>query len=209
MSLAKVAAFYRLGTKYEIPDLRIEAIRRLSNDYPDELELFDQNRNSQLIEGRAADVVNLAREMNILSVLPSALYCCSAFYTTGEILGGKKRSDGSTAIMSLDDQKICLLGRDKLTRLQATETFSWLANEFEGSCLDLKCVNGRDALIGILFIWSPACRALHRRRRIWEREFCAPCVAAFADSHALGRKNIWNLLPSIFDLPPWEELLKT
>jgi hypothetical protein len=41
ISLAMVAVFLRLGTKYEISELRTEAIQCLFNDYPHDFMTFD------------------------------------------------------------------------------------------------------------------------------------------------------------------------
>jgi hypothetical protein len=212
ISLAMVAAFLRLGTKYEISELRTEAIRRLSNDYPHDFAIFDRGRtrSTQLInECKAADVVNLAREMNILSILPAAFYRCCESYTTGEILGGRRRQDGSMAIMSIHDQRICLLGRDKLAQLQANETFVWLmTDEDDIYCNGSSCEDDRKTLVRDLLILSKPCLALHRWRPSWERQLCNSCLEKFKDKFAAGRKRIWTILPSMFDLPSWEELLE-
>jgi hypothetical protein len=210
ISLAMVAAFLRLGTKYEISELRTEAIRRLFNDFPRDFAIFNRRTTSTSLinERTAADVVNLAREMNILSILPAALDRCCEIYTTGEILGGRRRQDGSMAIMSVHDQRICLLGRDELTRLQAKETFVWLMKD-EGSinCSGLACEYVKKTLVRDVLILSRPCLALHRWERSWERKLCNPCLEAFKDAFAAGRTKIWSMLPAIFDLPSWEELL--
>jgi hypothetical protein len=146
--------------------------------------------------------------MNILSILPIALYRCCETYTTCEILGGKQRQDRSMVIMSIHNQRICLLGRHELTQLQVNETFVWLMKD-EGSinCSGLACEYERKMLIKDILIFSKLCLTLHRWEQSWERKLCNPCLEAFKDMFAAGCTKIWGMLPSIFNLPSWEELL--
>lgn len=37
---------------------------------------------------------------------------------------------------------------------------------------------------------------------------CHPCIAHARDQHEVGREKFWELLPGLFGLPPWTELLK-
>lgn len=79
-----VAAFLRLGRKYDFEVLRIEALRRIFYEAPATLEEFDK-RDSEcriLYRGVPAfwlDMLNLAREQDLQSVLPLALYMCCFF----------------------------------------------------------------------------------------------------------------------------------
>jgi hypothetical protein len=210
------AAFLRLGTKYEIPYLRTEAIRRLSNVYPATLQQFDTvgASNLKLIKryhGMAFDVVKLAREVNVPSILPAAFAQCIMSYSNEELLRGIQSTDGSITVMDIEDQKICILGRDKLSWLQTTESFAWLWDDDKVTDCTSQCRAKGYQKEMVLAIWvtSPYCSALSRWHDSWEREMCDRCVATFKPRHAAGRQNIWDLLPSVFELPPWEDLLKT
>jgi len=78
-----VAAFLRLGSKYFIEGLRLDALNRLNYEYP--INFQPMGRNSTLLlkcyQGISFDVINLARQNNILSILPAAFYDC--FDATG------------------------------------------------------------------------------------------------------------------------------
>ena len=40
------------------------------------------------------------------------------------------------------------------------------------------------------------------------KKLCEYCSRIAKSSHRVGRLEFWDQLPSLFDLPPWEELLK-
>lgn len=39
-------------------------------------------------------------------------------------------------------------------------------------------------------------------------ELCDQCIGIAKQSHAQGRKDFWDQLPEVFDLPEWNELKK-
>lgn len=41
------------------------------------------------------------------------------------------------------------------------------------------------------------------------KQLCDPCRAELIRSHMEGRKEAWERLPSVFDLPSWAEMLET
>ena len=71
----------RLGTKYEIDYLREEAVALLSAEFPLDLDLWDINvlKSTNRLDrsGRwfLLDVVNLAHEFNLQTLLP-VIYLC-------------------------------------------------------------------------------------------------------------------------------------
>ena len=213
LSFTVVSAFLRLGRKYEIEHLQSEALRRLRKDHPSNLRAYDKlsQKTTCVVgyRGKAADVIRLAHETNIYSILPAVLYDCCKDYTYEELLTGRHRPDGSIATLTYDDQKLCILGKEKLIRKQAVETFSWLKPDRATAvdCTRDQCAQARKGLFQEMWYPTPSCGALKTWKTRWEIGMCENCAAASMQKHTVGREKIWNLLPSIFQLPPWEELM--
>lgn len=72
----------RLGSKYDFEHLRQEALFRLRADFPTSLDAWDEAIATGAhthITGRPGlivDVINLALEQDLFSILPSAYYAC-------------------------------------------------------------------------------------------------------------------------------------
>jgi hypothetical protein len=73
-----VGALVRLGRKYDFKDLFDSAVARLTSRYPTTLQAFDalvlQPTTMEYYGALDFDIVTLASENNILSVLPCAYY---------------------------------------------------------------------------------------------------------------------------------------
>jgi hypothetical protein len=68
----------RLGRKYELSTLYEEAMRRLRSDFPSDLPAWrkaclKKNRNFKPSKRNLIDIINLAVEQNLLSLLPTAM----------------------------------------------------------------------------------------------------------------------------------------
>ncbi|KAJ7862004.1 hypothetical protein B0H14DRAFT_2259635, partial [Mycena olivaceomarginata] len=78
-----VSAMLRLGQKYEFDELRDDAAMRLESSFPPTLAIFKIRGGflSKIVEypGLPHNVINLARQTGLLSILPAALYSASAF----------------------------------------------------------------------------------------------------------------------------------
>lgn len=212
-----VAAFLRLGKKYNFAKLHEDALQRLIYEFPSTLEQRDANMPTAMIEltstGDYFDIISLAREHNILSILPCAFFLCiipeEDFLKT--ILHGYTREDGSTAKLCQDDQHKCLLGWQKIVKTQALTTYSWLDNAtlYDGCSSSARCTPARKKLLLLERGTLPYCDAVFQPwKSSWGKSLCNFCGVAARSSHANGRKAAWNLLPSAFDLPSWEDLLK-
>ncbi|KZP04454.1 hypothetical protein FIBSPDRAFT_843993 [Athelia psychrophila] len=128
VSISIVAAFIRLGQKYQIDAVLSEALKRLYHEFSVELEDFDIASDWTMIsdgDGTLIDVANLARAQNLLSVLPVALHYCSGTYSH-VLVKGVAREDDTVATLSPINERVVLAAKDPLLRLQSTTTFSWL-----------------------------------------------------------------------------------
>lgn len=218
-----MAAFLRLGKKYEIKRLYDEAFSRLRNDYPPTLALWEQgHRFGKVIkdyQGVYFDVVNLAREMRIPSLLPAAFYAICVFHghVPDSIVTGLTHTDicgtsvGNISIMSAEDQIACLIGLQKLYAKQAIESFGWIDHDAD-SDVAARCYQWSECELARQSIWFDISRSaisrlpLERWNPIFEDGLCDACIEACKAAYAKSRKDIWNELPSIFGLPDWKEL---
>ncbi|KZP28181.1 hypothetical protein FIBSPDRAFT_275953 [Athelia psychrophila] len=223
LSITIIAAFLRLGTKYDIELLRAEALNRLHYEYPSTLEEYDKINKWSMINGRWGDgthfaVVNLAREQGLLSVLPLSLYlsCCYP-YSTSEIATGIPSDDGTTSRMLPDDLIRCLGAWNSIGIKQSTMTLAWINLPIYPNCKNsTQCTKLRVKVMKRVFYPFVEFFGLHTWREFetcWvypeeNLDMCDSCYAVAERLHEDGRSKFWETLPGIFGLPEWEELRK-
>ncbi|KAF7973183.1 hypothetical protein HWV62_15881 [Athelia sp. TMB] len=201
-----VAAFVRMGNKYQINDLLKDGVRRLCYEFPDTLADYDETDDWSTIisrNGVMTDVVNLAREQNILSVLPAALYgyINSNYITEMDI--------HSTHGLSLIDERTLSKASLPLLRLEGETAFSWLTSDSPPGCLTLdECTQARNRVIRSSFFPIPNWHGLSSWKDVWEDSMCDVCVAKAQELHAAGRQQFWDQFPPLLGLPGWDELRK-
>ena len=150
-------------------------------------------------------VINLARECNLLSILPAAFYLCCWHASATDIFRGVLLDNGTRCIMSPADQEACITGRFTLLETQANKTWKWLhPTQALVSChTPEKCRTEREALFWR--IWYPVPK-LHALSPSVELQTCTVCTQKAKELHNAGRRSVWEDLPSVFGLPEWEEL---
>ncbi|KAF8216885.1 hypothetical protein K438DRAFT_1658397 [Mycena galopus ATCC 62051] len=211
-----VAAFIRLGRKYDFKDIFDSAMARLTSEYPATLEDFDAFPGKSLtIErypGLTADIITLAREQNILPVLPWAYYWAVSvsFRNLSELLDGFEKADGTRVSLLPVDLRRCLIGQQKLLmkQFQPGYTFGWARKwEFTGCTSVAQCLALRQVILTYHLDSDRAhFRALLKPGALGDYVFCPSCTRHIHECMTAGRKKIWEELPAIFDLPPWSEL---
>ncbi|KAJ7775514.1 hypothetical protein B0H16DRAFT_1757026 [Mycena metata] len=183
-----IAAFLRLGRKYEMKPLYDDALARLV-PRPD-----DPNRRGQIV----VDTIILARELDIPSLLPAAFwFTCTRL----ESLANKHTSAISDA-----DRDVILLAAKPLSIAYASYLFGWL-DETPANCSQ-PAVCSNTKLKYSLKQWKPPGSAMTLYwRSSAESGLCRTCVAAGQKHHSEGAKRLWAELPVFFNLPPWGEML--
>lgn len=205
-----------MGQKYQIDAVLSEGLRRLYYEFPVELADYDINDNWSRISKEGGndilmDIANLAREQNLLSILPLALHCCSSEEYSDAIAKGIKREDQTVATLSPVNERAVWAASHPLLRIQTTTTYAWLlAFRSDDSCADEDdCENARAHIARRSFFpVSTQHDCLSPWDEDWEEDLCSACVSKAQTIHSAGRQSYWNQLPSIFDLPDWEELKK-
>lgn len=204
-----MAAFLRLGNKYEIPSLRTEAIVRLTAHFPSTLEEWDKPRTLiQFHPGFVCDVIKLAHDQEVQSILPAAFYSCCVLDVHHFIAPISTSQDHLP--LSPQDRDRCLLARERLISKQFSQTFGWLnPGDYSFNCTDIQRCNDTKRTIFWHLATHPLCSALKHWGNQWENGLCQPCILTCRDEHNSGRAEIWENLPSYFSLPPWDQLLET
>lgn len=215
--MSVVAAFLRLGKKYDIWILHAEAVKRLTYECPSSLEDFDKLELWSMIEaenGLPVEIVKLARETDLPSILPIALYCCCRCYTAPEILKGVKGKGGNHVALSSEDKETCIVANQRIIQAQAETTYAWMnpghsSGPLYKFCRSLiMCASARKDLLCRTFLPLSRSIALDLWEVEWEDGMCDICIDDTKTSHNEGREKMWNDLPTFFNLPEWEELLK-
>ncbi|KAF7977014.1 hypothetical protein HWV62_4956 [Athelia sp. TMB] len=206
LAIEIIVAFVRMGNKYQIDDILNNALRRLYYEFPDTLKDYDDTEDWSTIECSATiniDVVNLAREQNLLSVLPIALYC---HHNSGFI---SRMDINCTSGLSSIDERALLKASLPLLHLQAKTSFSWLTNGGSSDCLTPDyCSKSRNHVLCSSFFFDPEWRGLNRWDDEWEDGMCGACIADAQKTFAAGRQQLWDQLPVLLGLPDWDELRK-
>jgi len=209
-----------MGRKYEIEQLRSEAVGRLTFDFPSTLDEYDQRTldecrvySSELdFPFHLFTTINLAREYNMLSILPAVFCRICSMLDIHHMVEAFEASDGTAYALSLLDQRVMIKGRYALTGTLAQRTFRWLTNEdvFTSICITpQKCADKRKAFVVNYWLPTPTLSAMEPWKdweADWATYFCKPCIAKSKRLHHVGRQQMWNELPSVFGLSVWKDL---
>ncbi|KZP11117.1 hypothetical protein FIBSPDRAFT_191863 [Athelia psychrophila] len=219
MTLPVLSAFLRLGSKYDIQKLNIQARKRLFQNFPSTLAAEDASDThfdgiDEPEQDPYIELLLMARSTGLLSILPRVLFDCCGTYSASQIKGGFN-INGSTIQLSLDEQVTLFAGQIAMRDALANTTYKWL-HEYDtiagDSCAapDACQTICQKAALDILIDGSaPAGLDL------WEwpdskfsGDLCKHCTSVALKKHAAGRERFWEQLPGFFDLPSWDELLK-
>lgn len=124
---------------------------------------------------------------------------------------GMAGEDGSLAKLNNDALRICIIGRRRIQEAVRLYTLSWLMKDTK---ISMHCANEgtcsghKDDLIKSSFrsstnlVWVALAK--------WKVEahslLCTSCSKEVQRLNQAGREKTWELLPSFFGLPPWDEL---
>ncbi|KAK7025116.1 BTB domain-containing protein [Favolaschia claudopus] len=216
LPLPVIGALLRLGRKYDIKYLFDSAVARLTSEFPATLQELDiamsSNRKVENIRGYATmtscnlifDIITLAHENQIFTVLPLAYYL-AAVYKPRALFEINDNDEGNPRLPPIHLRR-CISGRESLItkQLLPSYVFGWVTKwEFKDCTTVAACRHFRESFL-------TAClqeRALLALNAEWTAaRLCQNCSGHAEKLISAGREKIWNELPEIFDLPPWNEL---
>lgn len=125
-----VAALLRLGTKYDIDNLRSLALLYFTSHWPDTLpgyivKPFDKSYTYTDHPDDIIELVNLALETNCLVILPAAYY--SSYLSTDELFT-------SDPPLSPENIRRIVTGRERLRQQEQSGIWSWMAEQDVHGC---------------------------------------------------------------------------
>ncbi|KAJ7668644.1 hypothetical protein DFH06DRAFT_982852 [Mycena polygramma] len=221
-----IASFIRLGRKYEFKGLFDVALERLAFENPTTLEeyaalldsleaaagkrIFHYTTRIDHYSGIYHDMLTLARENELLAILPCAYFRMIAYSLVSIHLCCMGKSRGQT-----EPPPSCLrrtvLGYARLTqaRWKPDNTFGWLVSSAvsEGCTNRSRCEERRQWILNTCLLGTSV--AIFPRVQSVEKSFCTACVKVVRTVTEVGSAKMWQDLPSFFDLPRWDELTKS
>lgn len=213
MQFVAISAFINLGCKYNLVDLQLEAVSRLTHDCPTIFKALEkiQRRGWRIVQRRCIgmDIINLARRHGFTALLPIAFYRTAKYRVAHDILTPLHQNDGSITVLSHDDQVRCLTLRERILKHQASDQYRWL--EIEGDeCTDTKrCRDIRDAILKNSRTTVLTIDSLSHWGIPWrDPKLCQSCREAAISRYDQYRADFWEKLPGFCDLPAWAELAK-
>ncbi|TFK17971.1 hypothetical protein FA15DRAFT_604151, partial [Coprinopsis marcescibilis] len=221
-----ISGILRLSTKYLIRNLRQRCLALLKLKFPttfDEYNAKATSRQQSTLGGRASEryksdsimrAISLAHETNVLTVLPYAYYCVARMSLRRLMKDGEQRAAKAAreAELGWKLKCVCLVGRERLRWAEMSVSYSFLmlfqrspecrSGLGGGGCAHTRGPQSEWNLISLAKAPNPL-----RQYTRWERlGVCGVCVEWSKGVHEDGRREVWERLPSFFELGTWEEL---
>ncbi|KAK7025109.1 BTB domain-containing protein [Favolaschia claudopus] len=219
LPLPVIGALLRLGRKYDFKDFFDSAVGRLVYEFPSTLELLDKLDFDYTVidwyDGMIFDVIALAQENKIMTVLPCACINAIEFYSTEQLFNGVENQNGTQSRLPSSDLSKYVTAKIKLLnqQFQPGYTFGWVVDPKFSRCTDsAKCKELRANVPKLLadttwkFRFAPRWNLWKWRVANKNSKFCKVCGPHVEESFKAGREKMWEELPGFFDLPPWAEL---
>ncbi|KAJ7502482.1 hypothetical protein B0H11DRAFT_1712643 [Mycena galericulata] len=213
-SMVAVVAILRMSSKYGVPFLQRDCFALLNSAFPDTLRDWDRLTRSRSLADYIL-VIEAVREMGLKWLLPAAYYLVLM-----QVI---------TVAPTPDDPIICQVDRDCMDRMpvpdRAYVTLGAI-NVFHGShyILDgmrsalFKQCSGRERCgTNRISAFEELVEAVAAEplsflvgSAFWvavQRELCASCGIALREAWQHKRSQLWEALPQMFGLEPWNTLL--
>ena len=215
-SFEEIAAYVRLGDKYQIAAVYEKAMMYLKRFYP--TSLTDWKALPAAVPPgfdarHAIGVVNLARQMGELSILPAALLACCRLEEG--LVPGFTYSDGRMETLSRDDLALCIRGIQLLSHFSVTNVFEALAVSQTKSLAECSYAQGprrcshRAFAIAYDHLVETAAADManpfatidiSKTQKNHAKKICTACGTDLVARLSATQEVIWNYLPLIFGL---------
>ncbi|KAI0698268.1 hypothetical protein BC835DRAFT_679350 [Cytidiella melzeri] len=210
----QIASILRLSTKYDVAHLRRRAVETLQKWYPNTLSSYISISSSSTPREdfpRHVLVANIASEANATILLPAALLFCCATASSRLLYDGIYVSGVHYDLRS-ENKRALFIGRPLLTHQARTNTQSFLFRHYSQEHSNCKtpsrCEEFCEFCASIYDIkGDPWMNPLERLN--WKAILsacCQPCVLNWESKNKKGTEELWETLPSLFDLPEWTVL---
>ncbi|KAF7299324.1 BTB domain-containing protein [Mycena indigotica] len=216
--VAPICAILRLSKKYDMAGLRRHCLGLLKMEFPTSLEDFDKQTlvwthfsipDTVTTTVACVEIINLARELGLYSILPGAFYKLLDDEGHKGLLG-----DDLAKLNDKQDEVACLKAYVKMSQTFADGPFSWLGAQssisWAGCATASRCASFRNSiLIQVLLDHDLVAMQLQPwASGAWDNTQCASCLSKAKASFDAARKDVWEKLPSYFGLEDWATLRK-
>ncbi|KAJ7652836.1 hypothetical protein DFH06DRAFT_1418543 [Mycena polygramma] len=202
--LATITGILRLAHKYDVQYLRRRALQHLDTGYPTSLAVYEVSGAETFSSDGLDDslrTIQCASEVGAMWILPTAFYFL-CYSDMRDILAAPSYArlsgaDQETVVISYTKQRLACPPVLPFLRIPFTEGCTALAgcSAYRASYLvDVGSWNISDPL-GSYKDWTP-----------FEGRICAYCLQQSEEYHRTARKKLWEELPAIYSLPPWDVL---
>ncbi|KAF8968277.1 hypothetical protein BDZ97DRAFT_1655140 [Flammula alnicola] len=215
-SMPMIASMLRLGQKYDLERFRNAALGRLKFHVPTELSRCEllfagEKLGTAITKGYEFDILAIALELGLKSILPVAYYQCLTNYTLESLLYGILRPDGSKVHLSQATLATLLIGRENIINNIFLHTFHFLKGDPKffpcATCSSRDvCSVARSRHYETLSLNIKLDAALSGDIDRHIRGFCKYCSSSARTHWYSGRERLWKSLPTYFGLPEWENL---
>ncbi|KAF7296479.1 BTB domain-containing protein [Mycena chlorophos] len=214
-TLEQLSGVLRLSHKYDIAHFRQGCLRRLKCEYPHTLADFNKTADNWVYIDVpndtspnlvAAEVINLAQEIGVWSILPAAFYALATAEIPDDpfsLTSNLRRSEDAIA---------ALTGRLAMMRSYHESPLKWLDRKIipcDACPQKAECAAERTRLLAALGTRPVIVAAFFVE---WEMvkgdrfKLCTSCATRAREIFEDAKLEYWNKLPSYFGLPDWEEL---
>ncbi|KAF9562290.1 hypothetical protein CPC08DRAFT_742228 [Agrocybe pediades] len=210
-----VEGVLRLSLKYDVSYLHRRALQHLLSTFPMTLSAWKNRENDRTIppvDNTPFAAFRIARQFDLVWLLPSILYCVSSHPFEKTLDGATWGKEKEQELISLSwlDKRMCILGRQRIVMFQSRNSVSLMKSStapVEG-CNGETCVGTRQRCADILGQWDMAGMLdyFEDNHDIWYSGFCPACRTAFKETCASECDSMWTELPEMFGLPSWEVL---
>jgi len=165
----------------------------------------------ETFEARPFAVFLLAKETNVATLLPTALYLCADSQEIDYILDGLNSHDGQHIELEWPDKRACLRAREALALDLRSRVFAFLTGQLALSgCRSMeRCDSMRlrwlqsvesslgSGIFSVQFPWGQ-----------FRAGVCDYCFTASQAHYRSERAKLWDELPQKFGLPSWDNLTR-
>ncbi|KAF8883648.1 hypothetical protein CPB84DRAFT_186789 [Gymnopilus junonius] len=221
MSVVYISALLRLGKKYEIDFFVDQALKCLRFDHPTTLtkwqciampNQYKKIARTECSEGEdnddMEDIIALSNKHDIPSILHAAYLRLILTYSLETIV-----SESHTPGLSREDRDKCIVGWDKLSAELRKRRTLWLQGKdllpAEGCLTSNACRMRQWKAMDNFNLWKDFDDNAENFSALPKQElavFCSKCAKVVRGRHDEIREEMWQNLPTYFQLEKWEDL---
>ncbi|KAJ7782693.1 hypothetical protein B0H16DRAFT_1493988 [Mycena metata] len=216
-----IASFVRLGRKYEFKRLYDVALERLAFENPTTLKEYDALVAALRAEApvnprkfiahsttRIVEYPGVPRKWtpnpSALCIPPSIVGLPGMSDELVHLFKGISRPDGTTSLLPCEDHSICVIGRERLLKMQCqleNGPFGWITTwKPNNGCEDVhKCQTWRNTISASMLL-TPSVWAFVAVPFITD-QLCRICAERVGQAMMPAREKMWETLPSSFGVP--------